>query len=61
MENTNKKPQSQVPVNNLSGKDVGDFGKEVAKDSLKQGLVWAAAGFIAQVLRSGVDKFTKKN
>jgi len=53
------KPGPEIPVNNLSGKDVGDFGKEVMKDTGKTALVWVLAGYITQGIRGAIDKFTK--
>lgn len=61
MKNNQGKPTPEIPVNNLSGKDIGDFGKEVARDVGKTALVWMFAGYITQGLRSVVDKLIKPN
>lgn len=47
------------PVNNLSGKDVADFGKEVGRETAKQAIVWTLAAFLTKGMRSVVEKFTK--
>jgi hypothetical protein len=51
--------QEQPQPNNLTGKDVIDFGKEVGKDTAKQALVWTFASMATKGLRSVIDMMTK--
>jgi hypothetical protein len=47
------------PVNDLTSKEVLDFGKAVGKDSIKQALVWTIASAIANGLKNVISQVTK--
>lgn len=56
MENEEKKVKPEVPVNNLSSKDVTD----VLKDSGRTAIVWSLAGVLTDAARSLINKVTGK-
>lgn len=45
----------QLPVNDLTTKDVVDFGKEVGRDSAKQALVWTIASLAAKGMKAVIE------
>jgi hypothetical protein len=44
-------PNNNPPPENLTGKEVGDFGKEVGRDIAKQSIVWTFASYLTQFFR----------
>lgn len=48
-----------VQPESLTGKDVGDFSKDVAKDVGKQTIVWVLASMLTKGIRDLISKTTK--